>query len=149
MMKPINKMSMDELAEFAVTLEGWEWQKGMVDYDGDVITGVGDEGVYICEQASDDDAFRQVSNWFYKTRVRPDLEDNATKGCVLAMVRKKHGKLCHARYCPEFGWFVDDGSHGPPLSYESVQVGYTKAPIYIGFEEEIHALIAALAKEEA
>ena len=133
-MKNINEMTLDELAEYAVTLDAWEWRKGIVDRDGDVVTGKVDEYVYICEQSCIDNTYRSVANPYAKTRTRPDIEDPATLGCVLAMVRKKYGNHAFVRYSVTFDeWCVG-----------------TSTDIFIDrMPTEAHALIAALAKEKA
>ena len=184
-MKNINEMTLDELTELAVTMDAWEWMKGVMDTDGDIVLGNGqlcclldgDSGGYVCEAPD---------------RVRPDLEDPATTGCVMAMVRKKYGPNTWTVYTPR-GWqvmtwepvesiesymaiiqtawgedtialgkmgddeFVVDPGTGEPLGRFAEVAIKLKTPnarvncIVSASEEmptEIHALIAALAKEK-
>lgn len=95
-MKPINEMNLEELAEYAVTLDVWERVPGMVLSHnwGRVI-------------AVDGQRFRTVDGWWERGNAYcyPDLTDPATLGCVLAMVRKKHGANAYTVYT-ERGWRV-------------------------------------------
>jgi hypothetical protein len=70
-MKPINEMNLDELAQYAVTLDGWDWMPGMLGYRG------GSVWVRIVSSA--------------QRAIRPDLTDPATLGCFDALCREKMG----------------------------------------------------------
>lgn len=82
-MKEINEMSMDELAEYAVTLPGWKWElcDGIKIKDTRIVVAavLGGEPKLITHHGS------------FATSFRPDLEDPATVGCILAMARERHG----------------------------------------------------------
>ena len=127
-MKNINEMTLDELAEYAMTLPDWEWMPGMLT-TADVRITCADSvgGVY-----------SDGGEWFqFEFDIlggsRPDLTDSATVGCVMAMVRKKHGNHAFVRYSVTFDeWCVG-----------------TSTDIFIyGMPTEAHALIAALAKDQ-
>jgi hypothetical protein len=123
-----------------------------MDTDGDIVLGNGqlcclldgDSGGYVCEAPD---------------RVRPDLKDSATAGCVMAMVRKKYGPNTWTVYTPR-GWQVMTSEHTVTVDDMAVLVGgdmqvtghvvFRPRAIIMASEEmptEIYALIAALAKE--
>jgi hypothetical protein len=123
-MKPINEMSMDELAEYAVTLDGWEWM------DGVKVAQPNNRGVARIGPT--------FGSHMTISSDRPDLTDPATKGCVLAMVRKKWGHRFYVR-----------PSKGNPKHWCAVCQDEERL-IWVadGYPTEAHALIAALAKEK-
>jgi len=126
MSKPINQMSLEELAEYAVTLDAWEWMPGMLGYRGG--------SVWV----------RIISNT--QRAIRPDLSDPATLGCVLAMVRARHGRrtFVHASMgLLDFWCVVCRSPKISPQPYATHQVKWT----IDGYPTEAHALIAALAME--
>ena len=118
-MSNYNQMTMDELAEFAVTLDGWEWMTGMLGYR--------DGSVWV----------RIISNT--QRAIRPDLTDPATLGCVLAMVRAKWGHRFYVR--PSKG----NPKHWCAVCQDDERLIW----VADGYPTEAHALIAALAKEES
>lgn len=138
-MKQINEMNLEELAAHAVTLDGWEWrlcagmlvpEKGRVpDEDIEMLRHM---TAYEVEEFKSD----------MVREFRPDLTDPATLGCVLAMVRKKHGYGCVTHYDLELYWGVYD-REGVLI----VGQGGVKGSCSDYYTQEAHALIAALAEE--
>jgi hypothetical protein len=127
-MKNINEMTMGELAEYAVTLDRWEWMPGMT-------FRVSEARIWrVADSSCAENLALFLSNGCavdVKQALAPDIEDPATIGCVMAMVRKKYGKHAFVRYS---------------VSFDEWCVG-TSADIFIyEMPTEIHALIAALAK---
>jgi len=124
----INHMDLSDLAAFAVTLPDWEWRKAIVDIDGDMVESVTPRSRIVM------DGFIHDVEGF--GGCHPDLNDAATKGCVMGMVRKKFGEHTYTLYTPR-GWQV------------MVHEGYRIRCVVKSSEEmktEIHAMIAALAK---
>lgn len=97
------------LARRAVACKGWRWMPGMA--IGEMGLGC-TSGLFICDHGRvldvrDDDGMQMVSaseypydddgipeyRWADATHV-PDLEDPATLGCLLALVREAHGVPC-------------------------------------------------------
>ena len=73
-----------ELARRAVACDGWRWMHRMVDTEGMTYLGVYDT-VHLfagCERESWRDTLDGTL---------PDLTDDATIGCVLALVAERHG----------------------------------------------------------
>jgi hypothetical protein len=96
------------LAKRAVACKGWRWMPGMADcWGGRVREGDG------LDRAS---AF-------------PVLEDPATLGCLLALVREAHGPRCYTQACGGF-WTVQN---------EDTEDWWGKNCVY-----EAEALVAAL-----
>ena len=140
-MKPINEMNMEELAAYAVRLDGWEWRlvSGARTLQGRRMS-VWAESAFLVnrdyengwkkDQVVGVSAFGTYAGNYY-VHEGIDLADPATLGCVLAMGRKRQGKACHT-LPPGNGWRV---TVPRPLS---------QTP---NLPTEAHALIAALAKE--
>jgi hypothetical protein len=127
-MRNINEMSLKELAEYAVTLDRWEWMPGMT-------FKVSEARIWrVADSSCAENLALFLSNGCavdVKQALAPDLKDPATVGCVMAMVRKKYGKHAFVRYSVSFDeWCV--GTSADILVYE--------------MPTEAHALIAALAK---
>jgi hypothetical protein len=135
MSKPINEMSLEELAEYAVTLEGWEWMPGMLGYRG------GSVWVRITFACNGPRLTRP------ERAIRPDLEDPATLGCVLAMVRKKRAYLVIE--CRLISDMPNEPNSRP--YYRAVSTfGSESWMVHTDWmQTEAHALIAVLAKEDA
>lgn len=152
MSKPIAEMDLKELSEHAVTLADWDWKNisGMFDMKNTwrVVKSIGGYMDNAIVYELNMGRLASVPADYFKEVFRPDFGCQATLGCLLWKVRNKHGKQCHTRYCPEYGWFLDAGDFGPPIGYERelVRVGST-IPVYVGFESEPHAMIAALIAE--
>ena len=126
-MKPINQMTLAELAAYAVTLPNWRWMRGMIDSYQDLITAD------ICH------------GYWADTDVLPDLNEPATLGCVLAMVRKKWAYLVIE--CRLVSDMPDEPNSRP--YYRAVSPFASESWIVHTdwMTTEAHALIAALAKE--
>lgn len=122
-MKPINEMILEELAEYAVTLDGWRWMPGM-------LVKYPNGGWYRLTDGDARPPDPRIS--------RPDLTDPATLGCVLAMARKKHGEWVYTLPTGR-GWRVLIGN--PEERSVSVVSAKEEMPT------EAHALIAALDAE--
>lgn len=73
------------LARRAVACKGWRWMPGMLTTDG----------FRICRVDADGYKFGYLTEYSYAHTVEgdvlPDLEDAATLGCLLALVREAHG----------------------------------------------------------
>lgn len=137
MTKPINEMTLEELAEYAVTLDGWEWMPGMVDSYGDIVVSSPSENwMYVCGRMYEDDTKREVAIGQEVQGTYPDLTDPATLGCVLAMARKKHGPMSRAICSDIYKW-----------GFVSGRFAHHYILIDTELQTEAHALIAALAKE--
>lgn len=122
-MGDIAKMTLDELAAYVVGLDGWEWMKGIVDVDGDVVLGRGRMAhLYLDGGGGYLSAGERYS--------APDLTDPATLGCLLAMVRARYGQTSHV---------VPTGSGWRANLRHGIQTA--------NYPTEAHALVAALAKE--
>jgi len=141
-MKSINEMSTKELAEYAVTLPRWRWLPGMRCVFPPQTGGCGAivvprSATLIYGTLKD----RQEEIWPYwdvPDGCVPDLDDSATVGCVMGMVRNKHSDHL---WCEHF--YASD-------SVESWKVVKTRGyfhQIVSSGPTEAHALIAALAKE--
>ena len=70
---------MTELARRAVACEGWRWMEGMSTTEGDIVVGVGDDTITLR-----DDGVMHAEH----SGVLPDLNDPATLGCLLGLVRE-------------------------------------------------------------
>lgn len=158
--KPINEMNLEELAAYAVTLDGWERMDGM--------------GFLVRTLAYGRYSGNRTPYRYTKLRSEgtpamtngdpiPDLNDNATLGCIEAMCRAKHGD----GFFVEYRRFADLYPAIPrPNRYENAFV-YRGAKTYVTplltspgphsqnvivkvtewQDTRAHALIAALAKE--
>lgn len=74
-------MKMQELAERAVRADGWRWMRRMLTLNHGTVVSVRGNGVpqtLECGTAQPDNPL-------------PNLSDPATLGCLLALVREKHG----------------------------------------------------------
>jgi len=80
---------MSDLAKHAVTLDGWEWMLGMRSLAGRRVSYF--SGPYPCGIVDGDFRVRPHSGPIVHDDL-PDLEDAATLGCLLALVRKRHGE---------------------------------------------------------
>jgi len=80
-------MKMQELAERVVRAEGWRWMRRMLTLNHGTVVSVRGNGVpqtLECGTAQPDNPL-------------PNLSDPATLGCLLALVREKHGALVYVR----------------------------------------------------
>lgn len=82
-----------DLARRAVACKGWRWAPGMLTLSGARILLVEDDGAYVLDGEL------------------PDFADDATLGCVLAMVRKAWGEPhmsldCRLAARDKFEWTV-------------------------------------------
>ena len=79
------------LASRAVACRGWRWMPGMLTTDG----------FRICRVDADGYKFGYLTEYSYAHTVEgdvlPDLQDHATLGCVLALVREAHGRRCYTQ----------------------------------------------------
>lgn len=145
MTKAIIEMDMEELAAHAVTVAGWDWTL----CGGMFVSGAGrvpDEDVEKLLQMTPEE-FEEFKRDVVSSGFRPDLEDNATLGCVLAMVRKRHGKYVTTMHRPQ-GWNVVDYRRLETVHIVESFDTWGFMPILAGeFKTEAHALIAALVKE--
>jgi hypothetical protein len=95
-MKNINEMSLKELAEYAVTLPDWRWRPGMRCVFPPQTGGCGAivvprSATLIYGTLKD----RQEEIWPYwdvPDGCVPDLDDDATLGCIAGLVDKRMGK---------------------------------------------------------
>jgi hypothetical protein len=150
-MKNINEMTLDELAKYAVTLDAWEWMPGMmVPYGAEL-------------RVPDWDLINvpiEAERWMPSKLDNPDFEDPATTGCVMGMVRAKYGPNTWTVYTPR-GWQVMTAEQTVTVNefaelvggdiHVTGQIVFRPRAIIMASEEmptEIHALIAALAKEK-
>jgi len=74
---------MSALARRAVACKGWRWMPGMLTEFGDRYTP---EGGAWCSET-----WRSWPTRYPRRSIKPDLEDPATRGCVLALVRAAWG----------------------------------------------------------
>jgi hypothetical protein len=103
------------LAKRAVACKGWRFMGGML-----VSDAIGKQRIY------DDVAgepYWSTDEWL------PVLEDPATLGCLLALVREAHGPRCYTQACGGF-WTVQN---------EDTEDWWGKNCVY-----EVEALVAAL-----
>lgn len=152
--KPINEMTLDELSEYAVTFNWWDWTLigGAKTKDGLRLALWGDHNDVFVAGPDDENGWSEgqvvgvstlgsyVDSYYLHEGI--DLNDNATLGCVLAMVRKKHGYGCVTHYDLELDWGVYDREGGLIVGQGGKDGSASQY-----FTEEAHALIAALAKE--
>ena len=117
------------LASRAVACRAWRWMPGMLTTDG----------FRICRVDADGYKFGYLTEYSYAHTVDgdvlPDLQDHATLGCLLALVREAHGKPAVPMFWGDYWQIVytsevDDGCAG----HEHIGDGDT----------EIEALVAAL-----
>lgn len=147
----INEMNLEELAEYAVTLDGWDWRlvDGAKTREGRRMSVWAEDNndVFVVNRDSENSWWRKgqvvgvdtigtfVDSYCIHDGI--DLNDPATLGCVLAMVRKKHGAWVYTLPTGR-GWRVLIGN--PEERFVSVVSAKEEMPT------EAHALIAALAK---
>lgn len=148
MTKPINEMTMNELAEYAVTLEGWDWRlvDGAKTGDGlrlalwgnDVfVAGPDDENCWSEGQVVGVSTLGSYVD-SYHIDEGIDLTDPATLGCLLAMVRKYLGsENIHLRHEHDLGWNL-------VLDEPGRETWFLESGLY---STEVRAMIAALEKE--
>jgi hypothetical protein len=99
------------LGRRAVAAEGWRWMPGMSNQYGDIVTYADNDGVVAF--VSRKGYYHEVGADFPQSRIRndfgsdavPDLSDPATLGCLLALVREKHGEWAEIRH-DLLGWFL-------------------------------------------
>jgi len=130
-MNPISKI-LDELVAYAVTLADWSWCKGIVDVEGDIVFSVNPCKMVVSESSVDDSYIVDLEDF---RNIVPDLNNDATKGCILRMARNKISP-----------WFYVE-----PVSVRGIggyigKVPFLGAPpVTEGMPTEVHAMIAALA----
>jgi hypothetical protein len=103
-MKYVSTLSpekMIELAGRAVSCKHWRWMPGMRLQDGRRIINVAGAQCFMV-------ASNQAAGWFgvgdSDSEVLPDLDDPATSGCILHLVREIWGE--HGLYCGAHkGWW--------------------------------------------
>lgn len=141
-MKPINEMNLEELAAYAVTLDCWRWMPGMSVTFPPPRGGCGAECVSpTATLVWGDTKSRRDEAWCYldvPDGCTPNLASPATLGCVLAMVRKKHGESAYSYLDPHHGWIA--------MLMRPIENEMTRMHTLQGLTEA-HALIAALTKE--
>lgn len=102
------------LGHRAIAAEGWRWMQGMATTDGFVITSAfdGDVTQYVDHKGYQTTAGEQTSHEDLRAFVAeywlPDLDDDATKGCVLRLIREAHNDPtigCHYDH-EDGGWVV-------------------------------------------
>lgn len=81
--------SLAELARWAVTLPGWKWRAGMRTHTNERVMDVDRRGRILLADCGTGCGWENGDNY------TPDLADPATLGCLLALVREKHGPLTH------------------------------------------------------
>ena len=116
------------LARRAVACERWRWMPGMFTEDGFRVCRVDTDGYKF--------GYRTEYNYAYAVigDVLPDLEDPATLGCLLALVRE--------------AWWQDDMGASRYKDQWSAEVTPQEAPNYAFYAfygaSEAEALVAAL-----
>lgn len=124
-----------DLAKRAVACKRWRWMPGMLTTDGLRVAHNGDQLVGI----SHDYKRNEWCELGLNGRL-PDLDDPATLGCLLALVREAwddQGLHCAGRYgSGEWLWHVQGGKpHG---------ASFRRHVYAIGHGTEAEALVAAL-----
>lgn len=109
---------MIDLARRAVACKGWRWMSGMLDTSGGRFICYADCGEAAWVRRADDGC-----EWLPVAERLPDLEDPATLGCLLALVREAHQqsslspvKIGRDRWClADYGTTALDGDTEPAL----------------------------------
>ena len=116
------------LARRAVACSGWKWLPGMLTSDGFRVCRVDTDGYKFGYHTEYNYAYAVVGD------VLPDLEDPATLGCLLALVRE--------------AWWQDDMGASRYKDQWSAEVTPQEAPNYAFYAfygaSEVEALVAAL-----
>jgi len=79
-----------ELGRRAVACKGWRWMAGMKTTAGDRVLGYFEAPVCSRGNGLNDGGWMQDDTPQPYTEIIPDLEDHATLGCLLALVRSAH-----------------------------------------------------------
>ena len=98
-MTELAKDKTQNLARRAVACEGWRWMEGMSTTEGDIVVGVGDDTITLR-----DDGVMHAEH----SGVLPDLNDPATLGCLLELVREALGLFgvsTHYNFDPPHMWW--------------------------------------------
>ncbi len=93
----MSHVDLESLARRAVACAEWRWMPGMLEYGYRVLSVEGDQ-VTTSELSYSRHGYQVESShttwaWGGDLLQRPDLDDPATLGCLLALVREKWGPL--------------------------------------------------------
>lgn len=160
--KPISQMSFSELGDYAPSLQGWDWRlangsRPMRGFGGRIIA---ESDARIIDENNEADHehiedLNLMHGDVYGVIVAyqggyedyddegVDVRDSATKGCIMAMIRERHGEGCYVKYDLECGWAVFDREGGLIAGHGGQS--WSKDEI---FTEEEYAMVAALAADE-
>lgn len=119
---------LEALASRAVAAPGWRWMPGML------------TGWLRLTESDAEYAIGHRDGWYdgEAAGLLPDLTDPATLGCLLALVRERHGRLTVARHVGT------DGRGGQEWAVcDRAPDGCAAAALY-GYGSEAEALVAAL-----
>lgn len=136
-MKAIHTMNIEELAEHLSTLDlDWSQCIGAKTQFGRVLDySTGLNNLFYCAKRDRN----RTQGWMRVDECRLDLEDPATLGCVLAMVRVYLGNQnIHLRHEHDLGWNL-------ALDEPGRETWFLESLLYF---TEAHALIAATQDEE-
>lgn len=114
----------EDLGQRAVACDGWRWMPGMRavhPYTSPIRVTCGSDGEdcedLIVRPGPDGNELHRPHEWAVlgsfpgglATPFLPDLRDPATLGCLLTLVREKHGPVAHTEPCGG-GWefYVDE-----------------------------------------
>lgn len=126
----MNEEETEELGKRAAACKGWRWIPGMLDNYWDRILEVNDEGEFIYS-GSATQRFTTTCNHF------PDLNDGATVGCLLDLVRQA--------WNDEHMWVEFDENH-----WAAMRSTGDRSDVAVSTASEAHCLVRALeAKQEA
>jgi hypothetical protein len=90
-----------ELSEQLVASKHWRWMPGML------TTSVDGPGLRVETVDATDPSIVYVGDLPWFVSAPPDLDDPATIGCLLALVREAWGDSLHVKYSDYYGfWWV-------------------------------------------